>query len=435
MKRPDPMIELITKPSGGSSSYPRSASPSRSEPFTSSSISVSISDATSTNASSRAHEHEHVEDINAPYGLRELEQGWRALQPFLLRRGYSLRRRYWPGWVGSWVGTPLDPLECEDSIVVEANVLDAVRVSDGAQVVLKIHSPVDPLPKQQEISTLRYFSSTSLADDPHNHVLPLLDVLEVPGTGSFDWTDVPEGASAGASGIRIAVMPLLRDWYSPPFCMAVEALVFIKQMLEGLAFLHAHGVAHRNICASTILMDARDLFPSGFHGAYNMNPNHRVSEAQLPRRTRLAVPHPVKYYYTGFGASARVDQAPDLDTVARPSGAAEDAFAADVYALGKLLAHFFRDGHTNLTLLDPLFASMLAPPAQRPTAAACLAQFHTLTRRGGGLSRWRRMTRLGYRWGLKGVGWKMRAEGLARWLGLVVEGATGGWRGGVGLEF
>lgn len=90
-------------------------------------------------------------------------------------------------------------------------------------------------------------------------------------------------------------------------------------------------------------MDARDLFPSGFHGAYNMNPNHRVSEAQLPHRTRLAVPHPVKYYYTGFGVSARVDQAPDLDTVARPSGAAEDAFAADVYALGKLLAHFFRD--------------------------------------------------------------------------------------------
>ena len=92
-------------------------------------------------------------------------------------------------------------------------------------------------------------------------------------------------------------------------------------------------------------------------------------------------------------------------------------------------------GHTNLTLLDPLFASMLAPPAQRPTAAACLAQFHTLTRRGGGLSRWQRIARLGYRWGLKGVGWKMRAEGLARWLGLVVEGATGGWRGGVGLKF
>lgn len=29
-----------------------------------------------------------------------------------------LRKRYWPGWIGSWIGRNVDPLVCEDSIVV-----------------------------------------------------------------------------------------------------------------------------------------------------------------------------------------------------------------------------------------------------------------------------------------------------------------------------
>lgn len=64
------------------------------------------------------HLSSHIEDINEPYGLREQEKGWRFFQPFLQKRGYELRPRYWPGWMGSWIGKNVDPLTCEDSIVV-----------------------------------------------------------------------------------------------------------------------------------------------------------------------------------------------------------------------------------------------------------------------------------------------------------------------------
>lgn len=64
------------------------------------------------------HLSSHIEDINEPYGLREQEKGWRFFQPFLKKKGYELRRRYQPGWIGSWIGHDVDPLTCEDSIVV-----------------------------------------------------------------------------------------------------------------------------------------------------------------------------------------------------------------------------------------------------------------------------------------------------------------------------
>ena len=51
------------------------------------------------------------------FGLRRGEIFWRDNYYFLLRRGYMLRPRYHPDWVGSWVGTNEDPLDCEDSIM------------------------------------------------------------------------------------------------------------------------------------------------------------------------------------------------------------------------------------------------------------------------------------------------------------------------------
>ncbi|KAJ6525990.1 hypothetical protein B0H19DRAFT_1243603 [Mycena capillaripes] len=59
-------------------------------------------------------------------------------QPFLKEQGYMLRRRYRPDWVPESLVLEKDPLVCEDLIGTCSEVLDATRILDVAQVVLKM---------------------------------------------------------------------------------------------------------------------------------------------------------------------------------------------------------------------------------------------------------------------------------------------------------
>ena len=52
------------------------------------------------------------------YDLDPSEVRWRDRQPTLEKRGYILRKRYLPGWKPSWLGTNLDPLFCEDAVLL-----------------------------------------------------------------------------------------------------------------------------------------------------------------------------------------------------------------------------------------------------------------------------------------------------------------------------
>ncbi|KAA1466879.1 hypothetical protein DENSPDRAFT_812250 [Dentipellis sp. KUC8613] len=403
--------------------------------------------------------HAPIADLSAPYGLRDLERGWQFFQPYLKAHGYALRPRYAPGWVGSWVGTGRDPLACEDSIVVDSTVIDAVRTADGAQVLLKVHTPLS-VPGEApalspEIDILAFFAAEPRARDPRNHCVPLLDVL----------APVPGGP------LRISVMPLFRDWYAPPMRMAIEALAFVRQLLEGLAFMHAHHIAHCNITSKNILMDARALFPAGFHGAFNMNPAHRAPEAHLPQRSRLAAPVPVRYCFIDFALAVRVGEpagAPgpgaedsaaragaedsgaedparagaedgtlgkvkvkwrggaDVPEVGGRVGALYDPFKGDVYALGRVFEHFFVKGHTGLPALAPLIHSMLSPsPSARPSATQCLAHFDALAL---ALPRSARRARLGFR---VRVGWAEWCESVRAYVAMRWALCVGGARAGV----
>lgn len=98
------------------------------------------------------------------------------------------------------------------------NLLDAVRVADGKTVVLKYVPRSTP-----EIEIGKYLASEELKNDPHNHAVPLLDVLE-------DEND-PENA--------ILVFPLLRRLDSPPVRSVREALDFVQQSLEVSALKNA----------------------------------------------------------------------------------------------------------------------------------------------------------------------------------------------------
>ncbi|OBZ70888.1 hypothetical protein A0H81_09384 [Grifola frondosa] len=73
-----------------------------------------------------------------PGGLMPSECYWRDSQPWLEASGYMLRPRYKPDWTPSWKDTKKPYYECEDGLESSlGHLVDAVRISDGAMVMLK----------------------------------------------------------------------------------------------------------------------------------------------------------------------------------------------------------------------------------------------------------------------------------------------------------
>ena len=62
------------------------------------------------------------------------------------------------------------------------------------------------------------FSSHELKDDPRNHCVPLLDVIDL--------------SRRGRPGRKLLVMPLLRRFNKPPFQTYGEFVAFFTQICE-----------------------------------------------------------------------------------------------------------------------------------------------------------------------------------------------------------
>ncbi|KAL5492980.1 hypothetical protein ACEPAI_4428 [Sanghuangporus weigelae] len=71
-------------------------------------------------------------------------------------------------------------------------------------------------------------------------------------------------------------MPLLSIFYEPPFSSVDEVIDFMKQMLEGLSFMHENGAAHRVCSYLNVMMDEANLYPSRV-------PPGRFDDANNPR--------------------------------------------------------------------------------------------------------------------------------------------------------
>lgn len=92
-----------------------------------------------------------------------------------------------------------------------------------------------------------YFSTEPLASHPHNHCVPIYEVLQIP--------------DSDLDNEVIIVMPLLRPFDEPRFKSVGEAAEFLRQifevtevtiptycllkMFQGLHFMHQCNVAHR----------------------------------------------------------------------------------------------------------------------------------------------------------------------------------------------
>ncbi|KAI9063469.1 hypothetical protein FKP32DRAFT_720804 [Trametes sanguinea] len=136
-----------------------------------------------------------------------------------------------------------------------------------------------------------FLSYPELRQDPRNHRVPILDVLRDPD-------DAP---------VSYLAMPFLRNLDNPDFASIDELLDCAEQLLEvsgllviatethqlqGLLFLHDHGVAHRDCAYQNITIDAEAMFPRGFHPIADNalpEPGHKACSVSLaqPSSPRL----------------------------------------------------------------------------------------------------------------------------------------------------
>ncbi|OCH90630.1 hypothetical protein OBBRIDRAFT_825818 [Obba rivulosa] len=320
------------------------------------------------------------EDFDQIFGtLLENEERWRDRSELLRSKGYMLRSRLRPGWIPSWRLSGEDPGRCEDGFVSPGreHLIDARRVSDESLVYIKRVKTGD---LESKLAT--YLSSEALRSDPRNHCIPILELFEDP--------DDPT--------ISYMVMPFLRPIHEPPFELVNEVVDFIEQILEGLVFLHDHGVAHRDCAPKNLMMAADAMYPLGFHPILSRRlPDGKTTAPYLPRS---AVG--VKYYYIDFGISAYIppDKRPKLVTgfLGRDREVPElsatipyDPFKVDIFIIGNVLRKVFHDAFSNLGFLLPLIDHMTqTDPTNRPTAEEALREWETIKSHLGFVQRrWR----------------------------------------------
>ncbi|TDL17188.1 hypothetical protein BD410DRAFT_843815 [Rickenella mellea] len=315
------------------------------------------------------------------WSLRKHEIWWRDCENLLERHGYTLRPRYRNGWVPSWFGKPdVKWTRCEDSrSMVHPAVLDATR-RDGMDVMVKRISA-----GSKELAIAQFLTAPERARDPRNHCVPILDHF----------------AHDNDPSVHFIVMPVLRKFNNPPFHTVREALDFIEQTLEGISFIHEHGVAHRDCYYLNIMLDATSMYPDGFHPMYQVAPRGFKGNSTARYIQRSDAPS-VKYYFIDFGLSSsfqddsqtRLVTGRDCQLQEVPELSNEipyDPFPVDIFLLGHLYNKFLISQYPNLLFLLPLADSMtLENPKSRPSAMEALRQFHGLMSKQPWLSRnWR----------------------------------------------
>ncbi|KAL5530907.1 hypothetical protein ACEPAG_3783 [Sanghuangporus baumii] len=301
-----------------------------------------------------------------PFMLLENERWWRDHYDVFIRHGYKLRPRFHPDWTPSWAGTKKLPFRCEDGLTNKLaqypKTMDAKR--NGRRIKMK------KLAKgSKELEIARFLSSAEMLKDPRNRCVPVLDVF-----------------SDEDSHLEFMVMPLLSRYSEPPFSTVDEALDFVKQLLEGLVFMHEHGVAHRDCSANNIMMDGEPLYPKGFHPSLSF----LDAEGKIARPRRRRDTRGVKYYFTDFGISSWFQSVEETRLVTGQDGLDRDVpelrhfdpydpFPVDIFILGNIFRKELTDVYENMGFLDPLVERMMRQnPCERPTAEEALHLFDSL---------------------------------------------------------
>ncbi|TFK74317.1 hypothetical protein BDN72DRAFT_833669 [Pluteus cervinus] len=313
---------------------------------------------------------------------------WRDHAVWLESRGYKLRPRYQPDWDPKL--NVLEQVNLGDENFLSmprAAVVDATRTKDGKRVLLKRISKSDH-PFEVEITKL--LSSDALASDPNNYCVQLLDIL-------FP-ADEPE--------LTILVFPFLQSPTALPFDTFGEIVGFIKQISEGLQFLHHHHIAHRDIGVPNLMMDGEAMFPEGWNAVRGYLTPRGEKHSTIYTRTQ----RPSRYYFIDFGLSRCFDPS-DSNPLAEPivggdktvpefltDREAFNPFHTDIYYLGNMIREFVMQGteleykgYYGTDFLKPLIRDMVQDdPAKRPTIDEVVMRFDRICKK---LSAWKLRSR------------------------------------------
>ncbi|KAF5320430.1 hypothetical protein D9611_010811 [Ephemerocybe angulata] len=294
--------------------------------------------------------------------LKSREAYWRDRYEWFLSHGYQLRPRYRPDWIASWKSNPnLFIFSCEDSVTQHGKICDALRISDGSQVMFKA---VDTVAYPTEVAILEYINQEPRKTARTNHTIPLIEVLDPPHDPSH----------------KIIVMPVCRTWHSPEFDTVGEVVDCITQLIEGVQFLHANRVAHRDLSYNNFMMDS-SLYTIPFHP---FDESERLDYKGSARAKYTRTQHRPRYYIIDYGLSVRYEEneMPPSEVMGAygsdrsvPEHAfpnePHNPFPIDVYCLGNMIRRvILRDKPEQLGFgwIVTLIMDMTSPnPARRPT--------------------------------------------------------------------
>ncbi|KAG6825702.1 hypothetical protein H0H87_008874 [Tephrocybe sp. NHM501043] len=313
--------------------------------------------------------------------LMESEVFWHKHCLFLKDQGYILWPRYQLDWKPSWLGTSNNWSECEDGVVCNHKLLDAVQ-ADGTLVMLKAVNPFD-VPK--EISIGKLLLSECLAS-LRNHCIPYLDI---PGP--------PEGLNE-----VFIVLPLLVDICRAPFETIGKVVEFFRQIFECLEFMHKNNIAHEDCKFNNMMADAQHLFDAPVHPFRGYMRRDFVGLASIVTSQTLK---PVKYYLIDFDLSKEYPPGGPPQLEEPPWGGDKsipehwllnappcDPFPVDVYCLGNCVREQFLDGNEickpkqGFEFMRKLVNDMTnADPQKRPKMNEVVSRLNAIIK---GLSDW-----------------------------------------------
>ncbi|CAL1704456.1 unnamed protein product [Somion occarium] len=247
----------------------------------------------------------------------------------LISQGYTVTKDL-PGYTRACNGSDDNEL-CKDAGLPE-NLFRGTRCKDGTKVVIKaVHL------RSREYDVVRYLSSPSLRNDPRNHLIPILDLIEVPKDD--------------------LVFMVMEEWSSHLIpetpCTLRLYLGALRQCIEHAVFMHSHHIAHLDISIRNMLTDYRS--------------NYAYIDFELARRFD-GIHHPRIRGCRGTEVPPELEQ-----------GGVGDPYKTDVWALGRMILRACSLTGYHVPELAALVGAMLNPNfEQRPTAAVALKSFDTI---------------------------------------------------------